>query len=259
MKNVCKGGNWGKMGFLTKPLTYFSYLKSILHEINLKGINIDLIHVILMDSDTFWSVSHSKKVWNKYDCARGNKNIVISTEMSCWMGRYCNAADLKRWYNDPKQIPSYSPFANSGIIMGRLSDVSKMLEYVIVNNQSYWTHYGKKYKFDDQYAIADYAILVNPTEVALDYHQQISASFSVHASPIPPDDGWPFVCKNRTGELSISCPIYSNLVNKFGHYRLNSSSCLIYRHTSSDMPFREELNSLAPDPLIWHGNGLILD
>lgn len=251
MSNVCKGENWGKYGFLTKPLIYLSNLNRMMRE---TPVYSDL-HVILMDSDTFWSVNDIKKVWNKYDCARGEKNLLISTEMSCWIGRYCNATDLLRWYSNPKVTPSYSPFANSGIIMGGVKEVANMLEYVITNNHSYWTHYGRKYKFDDQYAIADYAIKVRPDLVALDYHQQVSASFSIHASPIPMDEGWPFVCKNRTGELSPSCPIFTNLVNKHGHFQMDKITCLIYRSTKGDMPYKEELETLAPDPLMWHGNG----
>jgi endogenous inhibitor of DNA gyrase (YacG/DUF329 family) len=178
MKNVCKGENWGKYGFLTKPLIYLDYIKSLQ-----KLPNSHLFHIILMDSDTFWSAEFPEKVWNKYDCARAGKSVVISTEMSCWVGRYCQQADLDRWYKDIDKVPSYSPFVNSGVVMGQISSVAKMLDYVVVNNQSYFTTYVK-HKFDDQYAIADYGINVAPSEVALDYHQQISASASIHAPGI---------------------------------------------------------------------------
>ena len=175
MKNVCKGENWGKYGFLTKPLIYLEYIKSLM-----ANPNSQLYHIILMDSDTFWSAQSLKQMWNKYDCARQGKNIVISTEMSCWVGRYCQQPDLDRWYSNILAVPSYSPFVNSGVVMGQLHSVARMLEYVIANNQSYFTTYVK-HKFDDQYAIADYGINVAPKEVALDYHQQISASASIHA------------------------------------------------------------------------------
>jgi len=175
MKNVCKGENWGKYGFLTKPLIYLEYIKSL---ISLP--NSEQYHVVLMDSDTFWSTQTAQTVWNKYDCARQGKNVVISTEMSCWVGRYCQQADLDRWYKSLDPVPSYSPFVNSGVVMGELRSVAKMLDFVIKNNQSYFTTYVK-HKFDDQYAIADYGINVAPDEVALDYRQQISASASVHA------------------------------------------------------------------------------
>jgi hypothetical protein len=176
MVNVCKGENWGKLGFLTKPLLYLRYIQSLIQLYP----NDDLSHIILMDSDTFWSAATVNKIWNKYDCARGSKNMVLSTEMSCWIGRYCTPEDITRWYNNTKSTPSFSPYANSGVIMGDLRTVARMLDYVVVHNASYFITYTK-HKFDDQFAIADYAINVAPQDVALDYRQQMSASCSIHA------------------------------------------------------------------------------
>ena len=51
-----------------------------------------------MDSDTFWSANDMHTIWDKFDCSRGNKEVVLSTEMSCWVGRYCTLEDLHRWY-----------------------------------------------------------------------------------------------------------------------------------------------------------------
>mmetsp|Transcript_21946 Transcript_21946/g.36750 ORF Transcript_21946/g.36750 Transcript_21946/m.36750 type:complete len:377 (+) Transcript_21946:48-1178(+) len=249
MTNVCSGQNWGKYGFLTKPLIYLDYINQ------LKTLpNSHLVHIILMDSDTFFSVMHPQKIWNKYDCARGGKDVVLSTEMSCWVGRYCDKTDLDRWYNNSQATPSYSPFANSGVVMGSLAGVGKMLEFVVKNNQSYFTTY-KKLKFDDQYAIADYGISVNPAEVSLDYHQQISASASIHAPGDPPDTGWPFVCLNHSGQFDMSCHIWNNLLRRQGHFRTNLKTCLVERYTHEKMALHQEMMSLAPDPLIWHGNG----
>lgn len=71
----------------------------------------------------------------------------------------------------------------------------------------------------------------------------------------PPDEGWPFVCRNKSDGFDMSCHIYTNLVRKQGHFRLNPETCLVERHTSPTMVLSEELQTLAPDPLIWHGNG----
>jgi hypothetical protein len=87
MKNVCKGGNWGALGFLTKPLTYLAHIRKILSETN--PTDVPLLHIILMDSDTFFAVNTMSEVWRHYDCARNGMSAVMSTEMSCWMGRYC--------------------------------------------------------------------------------------------------------------------------------------------------------------------------
>lgn len=250
MVNVCKGENWGKHGFLTKPLLYVEFLKRLL-----ANSNAHRAHAILMDSDTFWSVNSIQDIWRNYDCARGNKTLVVSTEMSCWVGRYCTQADIDRWYSNPQASDSFSPFANSGVVMGQIHDIVRMLEYVIVNNRSYYTTYGKKYKFDDQYAIADYAINIAPYTTALDYHQLISASCSIHAPGDPPDEGWPFLCKNRNGTFSFSCHIYNSLLRRQGHFVLDKFNCLVHRKVWEGMPLKFELETLAMSPLIWHGNG----
>lgn len=246
MVNVCRGENWGKLGFLTKPLKYLSFLKDI------SKLN---SHAILMDSDTYWGATSIEHIWKNYDLARSGKNLVVSTEMSCWVGRYCVQSDLDRWYHSPASIPSFSPFVNSGVLMGRVDNLIKMLEFVVANNKSYFTTYGNKHKFDDQLAIADYALKVLPEEVAVDYHQLISASCSIHAPSDPPEEGWPFVCKNRNGSFSFSCNIYNNLLRRQGHFFVNSSNCLVQRNVVETMSLSTELNTLSTTPIIWHGNG----
>ena len=61
--------------------------------------------------------------------------------------------------------PSYSPFANSGAVMGEVTKLQHMLDYIVKNNNSYFITYHK-HKFDDQYAMADYAIKIAPWEVS---------------------------------------------------------------------------------------------
>ena len=253
MRNVCTGRNWGANGFLTKPLLYLEFLKSLPKK-NARG---GLVYVILMDSDTFWSTNSVQEIWRKFDCARGTKDMVLSTEMSCWVGRYCTESDLKRWYNNKtiEASPSYSPFANSGVVMGLATKVARMLEYVVANNQSYFITYHK-HKFDDQYAIADYAINVRPEDVALDYNQQLLASFSIHCDGDPHEDGWPFVCKKTDGTLSNSCPNWTVLLQRLGHFYVNTETCHVERKYWPNMPISEQLHTLAPDPVIWHGNGV---
>lgn len=138
--------------------------------------------------------------------------------------------------------------------MGEKKGVEDMLDFVVKNNQSYYTTYVK-HKFDDQFAIADYSIKVNPSEVALDYHQQFAASCSIHTVGDKPDEGWPFVCKGRDSKLNLSCQDWTKKLIRFGHFKLNETSCLPYRNIYPALPEREEIESLATDPVIWHGNG----
>jgi hypothetical protein len=250
MENACKGLNWGAHGFLTKPLSYLNYIKRILSQ----SPHPHLVNVILMDSDTFWAVDDVNTIWNKFDCARGKKDVVLSTEMSCWVGRFCTAEDLQRWYSNVQDTPSFSPFANSGVVIGSAVKIQKMLEHVIAHNKSYYIKY-KKFKFDDQYAIADYAISVAPQDIALDYHQQLLASFSINAPTDPYEDGWPFVCKFRNGTVCTSCVVWTKKMSRVGHFHMMEDRCLLRRKLWDDMPLKEEMETLAVDPIIWHGNG----
>lgn len=249
MINVCYDKSWQAHGFLTKPILYKKFML---------GLPADS-YVILMDSDTFWSAENLKSIWHKFDCARGNKEVVLSTEMQCWVGRYCTAADLERWYKNLADTPSYSPFANSGIVMGRTDLVIDMLKYVIQHNKEYFTEKpGNKYKFDDQYAIADYAISIKPELVALDYHQQLLASFSVHAPQTGPhfDPNWGFVCKRKNGTFSMNCPDYTMRLNRQGFFHLDPDTCHLTRRIKPYTDLGDYVETLSPSPVIWHGNGV---
>jgi hypothetical protein len=145
-----------KFGFLTTPFLYLHFLKELLAQAN----NLPLIHMILMDSDTFWAVDDIKRKWNKYACARGEKNIVLSAEISCWVEKYCSYEDIQRWYRNLASTPSYSPFANSGIVMGHIVSFHRMLEYIVIHNESYQLMSHKRRKFDDQYVSHDTTVSV---------------------------------------------------------------------------------------------------
>lgn len=170
MINVCRGQRWE--GFITKPVLYLEYIKEILKKTEKNKQS--LIHVLLMDSDTLFGTTDVETIWYKYDCVRQNKEIVVSTEMSCWMGRYCTDDDLSKWYKNIEITSGYSPFLNSGAAMGAALSFQIMLNYIIQNNQTFMVNKRNNpilMKFDDQYAFADYSLRIAPEQVALDYHQ----------------------------------------------------------------------------------------
>ena len=171
MTNVCYGfKDYSRYGLLTKPLLFNSYIKEFL----LSRPKSELVHAIVMDSDTYWTVSDINDIWTVYDCVRGAKNIIVSSEPICWMGRYCNEDDIKKWFTNISYTPSYSTFVNSGVVMGRAVDLSEMFQYVISNNKSYYRDTGWKMKFDDQIGISDYSYAIAPEKVSIDYHQRLS-------------------------------------------------------------------------------------
>ena len=244
MINVCRGLDWGLHGFLTKPILYNKFISSLPSD----------AYVILMDSDTFWSANDISLIWNRFDCARNTKQVVVSTEMSCWIGRYCTQEDINRWYKDISNTPSYSPFLNSGVIMGQIKYVNEMLTHVITFNQSYFITY-KKHKFDDQYAIANYAINIDPSHIALDYHQQLAASCSIHTVTSVPDIGWPFACKARNGTIYPHCYDLTTRIARSGYFRIHDYNCIAHRVITLKTPEYTELETIATEPVIWHGNG----
>mmetsp|Transcript_24797 Transcript_24797/g.25018 ORF Transcript_24797/g.25018 Transcript_24797/m.25018 type:complete len:364 (+) Transcript_24797:55-1146(+) len=250
MKNVCSGVDWGKFGFLTKPMRYYEYMQKTLRESN----DVNNEYFLLMDSDTFWSSLDINHIWRNFDCARGNKTVVAATEMQCWIGRYCSASDVETYYNNSGVTSSYSMFLNSGVIIGQALKLSKMLHHIISNNQSYYITF-KKHKFDDQFAFAHYALKIAPEDIALDYHQYISASFSTHTAMYPPSENHPFVCKSmKTTNISFSCMDSTMQVARKGGFALNSSTCLLKRELR-EMPLVPVISQLSPQPVLWHGNG----
>lgn len=207
-----------------------------------------------MDSDTFWNIPSLNSLWEKYDCIRKNKNIVIATEPACWIGKHCNETFTKTYYNDIEtSSSSYSIFVNSGLLMGKATAVEELLTSNLVNNVTYHLNYNGKWKYDDQFAYTDYAKKIAPQEVALDYHQQLFSNFITLK-----DQGWDFVCKNSSSKISFC----GNSVGKFVHagmYTLDESTCLLYRKSESKLdrfPFNYILKTLSPNPAIWHGNGV---
>ena len=168
--NVCRDKPW--RGFITKPVTYLNYIEEILGKTEKDKQS--LVHVLLMDSDTLFGITDKETIWYKYDCVRNNKDIVVSTEMSCWIGRYCTDDDIAKWYNNIDKTPGFSPFLNSGAAMGSALSFEIMLKYIIQHNKTFTVPKRNDptlMKFDDQYAFADYSLRIAPERVALDFHQ----------------------------------------------------------------------------------------
>lgn len=275
-KNVCYGKDWN--GFITKPKTYIDYMSNIISDYNNVN-NSKNYYAILMDSDTMFSgISSVKQIWDKYDCIlqkqlQENKfrDIVMSTETSCWVGQYCTTQNITDFYNKTviENTPSYSPFANSGIIMGSMNALIEMLNYVVENNLNYYLykpHQNYKYLFDDQFAYAHYCAKIKPNLCMLDYHQSLAASISVTWEDKIPDTTttWPFVCRLlNSNDIYYHCPDVTHKIHRLGYLYIDMNICAIVRewrpHNSTNVPenflYKAQLQSLDPYPAIYHGNG----
>ena len=76
-------------GFIVKPREYVQYMTKEYKKLQQESAgNGDRLHAILMDSDTLFSgISSVSQLWNKYDCIRQGKDLVLATETSCWVGK----------------------------------------------------------------------------------------------------------------------------------------------------------------------------
>lgn len=259
MVNPCRGADWKELGVLVKPMYYLQMLESYQQRYSAQTLN--QLYFLLTDSDTFWSARNLDHIWRNFDCARNGKHLLISSEMSCWVGKFCSREDIQRWYGDTSRFPTISPFLNSGVMMGRVDKLIAMFQHILTHNDSYYVTKGKrKLYFEDQFATTNYAMLVAPNEVALDYHQYISASL-FYAKPEPPED-YPkrdfkmqFICMDLNRTVSYHCHNYEQVLFGEGHFALNEK-CYPRRVITETMSVKEELRGLASDPVIWHSNGL---
>ena len=256
--NVCANLNWKKLGFLTKPLKYLNYAKEVLKDT--EGTDIDAT-IIFSDSDTFWNVGSVDQIFQKYDCIRHGKELVMATESTCWVGRYCTEEDMKRFYSGVS-APSYSAFVNSGLLIGsplRLYDMFS--EIVERNGSAFIPKYKGTMKYDDQMAFVQYYDRHRDI-VALDYHQHLFGSI-VTSHKSERTHTIPFVCVKQDSPpaediYDFNCDDMTSKAQRLGSLRLNPSTCLYVRHAEalkSDPRLYEAYRTLAGDPVIWHGNG----
>lgn len=270
MDNACAQTQWG--GFLTKPIKYREYVAKILAQYQAQGLDPDASAVVMLtDSDTIWSVRDVGTVFRKYDCVRKGRSLVMATETSCWVGRYCLKEDIDMFYSK-LQSTSFSSFMNSGLVIGAPTAVMSLLEDIIVNNATYRVpKYMGTLKYDDQFAFAHY-MRKHPEAVALDYHQELFGAFSI-AAVTPRNHTVPFVCEvdeapgsGMGGAFHYNCDETTPRVIKHGVYTFDENTCTIVRDasrmkdiTATSLPIDKAANkvvaTLASDPIIWHGNG----
>lgn len=260
MKILGENVNWKEFEFLTKPMYYLDFVKNAISNELKSGRDPLNSYCVLVDSDTFWSLSDPAVLWHRFDCARNNKQIVVSSESNCWIGRYCTKEDVSYLYSDIK-VKGYNMFINSGAIMGRLEEISLMLSNVTTSQHLYHIFNGKKTKFDDQYAIALYA-KDNRNVVEIDYHQVLFGNYPlIRGSEEGAEKHNPFVCKNDSSVDSPvvdTCRNYVHQIAQYSVYKFDYETCRVTRHTDK-IPqhslLRDVVATVSSDPCLWHGNG----
>ena len=231
---------------------YNRLLKTLQDITNMHTGDITRVHVTFTDADTFWSDPTIDMVWAKYDRARGPRQLVVSSEMNCWVGFTCNEEVMTKFYSNIATTPSHSPFLNSGFIMGSASSVLTMATYLVKHSDTWQP-------FDDQHALVDYTFRLQPEEVALDYHQSLCGSFLVISDPqlaaAHTVNETFYVCKGLDGKVKEGCVEWYYENNIDGYYHIDHATCTLQKRIQKNMSVYSTLHTLAPDPLIWHGNG----
>jgi hypothetical protein len=279
VKNACAGMHW--KGFQTKLQAYATFVQKAP----------PTSHALVIDADTFFNKiteDFLSSIFSVYDCVRGQKDIVVSSEMNCWIGRYCNKDDIDHLYLNHLQsqnFSSFSPFVNSGVIIGSVKALAKMFAYA-TSPESLQKFRGLTRKYDDQWAITEYTTIIAPQAVALDFHQRLAGTFSIH-TPFSLHDkdsyqgnNMPFVCSAKTkakanaktraaakvncpssSMVSYHCADRSKIVMRSFFFRFNESTCHLYRSTNESRLVKvrpylaRALDNFASSPMIYHGAG----
>jgi hypothetical protein len=238
--------------FLTKPTNYLKHVDEAIQEEKRLGRNIDDAHVILVDSDTLFSNPNIDDIWQRYDCARQGKSLVVASEPCCWLGRYCSESDINTWYKSTPE--AYSVFVNSGAIMGTLSTVRDMLINVTTNSDLYFIETHKGVQFDDQYAVAAYA-MERPSIAALDIHQSLFGTYQLF-DPLSTGTTSPYVCRQSDGPTTNYNYHCNDITNQEKIVYIDDK-CAVRRVAGGTryQSITNVLKTLAPDPILWHGNG----
>ena len=253
--NACLNKNWN--GFDSKVRLYLSYLRKVARSKR----SMKHQYALFTDSDTFWSVDSLDNLWSSFDCARDGKPALISSESNCYVGVACTKEILQIFYNRTDRFPTYSPFINAGVIMGRIDVLIKMFKYVLNNQSSYLVKnhgvslqnasFPQDYHFDDQYAITDYVTRIAPQDFAVDYHQQLSAGF-LFLSSIRKG---PSVCVFRDGSMHKQCNIVTRELEAEHTFHFDERTCRVTRQVHGNMTFYPEMEGLSLNPVLGHGNG----
>lgn len=266
VKMIHVGSQWETRSaskFLAKPTKYLQTLRAAKkREIEEEKKDPKDVFVMLLDSDIFWSNPTVEEVFQKYECIREGRDLVVSTELNCWLGRFCNKKDVQQLYHTTPN--AYSVFVNSGAMMGTIESVEDLLVNITKSKEMYFIEnsVGRR-KYDDQFAVSVYA-LERPSSVALDVHQRLFATYTMLDHRTNASDkknkNWPFVCRNsdkEDGEILMKCADRTTRSFKSGSIFFDENTCAVRRSAKKAKGYSifPVADTLDDNPVLWHGNG----
>ena len=275
--NICVGKKWS--GFKMKPQQYAEYALSVSRNRRADGCEAVLIFIdgdVIINNEI--DVEEMQKRWISF-----GTDVVISTEMSCWMGFICLEKDVKRFYKkqmekdqlEPDQA-SPSPFVNSGAFMGKATALADIFS----TSPNY-----PEFDLDDQKLVTEW--LLGDWSIATDTTQKIFGS-TLYAQPFtspflnrsvcpsPPIGVANFSCMSIPGSRFVAQQCCSNAdidkktqLHMFPIVEHGPHACAIIRHSGMHEGVRRKDAAMAPPeqfwatsfsrletrPLFWHGNG----
>ncbi len=258
--NVCENREW--LGFGWKLREFFKYAMYLHYS---SPLLCETILLFLDGYDTLINYGITSieidRRWRKLQT-----DVLISTEMTCWVGRPCNDEDIQSLYSSEKTTPS--PFANSAF----MGEVSAIVKIFLSNATLNW---GDLKNFslsnltndmNDQLIISVLGsglLSIPDVIIRRDERQAIfgSTAYSQYseASCDSVDRGW-LVCHDMiTNTTHRGCcnslsTMYAqrslfHLINRGPHM------CDIIRNPSKTSVFSYPFSFLEARPLVWHGNG----
>ena len=237
--------------FLTKPKNYLNHVKEAMEIEKRSGRNVENAYAMIVDSDTLFSNPTANDIWQRFECVRQGKDLVVATETNCWLGRYCLPDDVNQWYRDTPA--AYSVFVNSGAMMGTLQAVRDLLVNVTVSSSQYFIdgHNGQR-KYDDQFAVTVYAMERTESTV-LDIRQALFGTYQIF-NPQSEGGSWPFVCRRDDSAVTAynyNCKDLTSLATSDGVIYMDDT-CAIRRmaNNTKDRVIYRIVDSLAPDPIL---------
>ena len=73
--------------FLAKPTHYYKQVNAAIFNEQTAGRKIENAYGMLLDSDIFWSDPTLNELFQRYECTRNGRDLVVSTELNCWLGK----------------------------------------------------------------------------------------------------------------------------------------------------------------------------
>ena len=269
VQNVCEGLDWG--GTIMKPRQVIEYMETLLAA----GAMPDDLIMFVDGADALFNLGSTQELVAAYKTAAAEKPILVSTELTCWVGDFCSISTASLLYPLDRLGPTRSNYVNAGAFMGPIQDLMQYLHAVVIYYDQERAARGGY--MDDQMAFAHLATSYEWRQsVALDTTWQVFGSLLV-AKPqndttpkLPmyyPRPGYKFTCTAPGSDPVSTAATQSEFRHVKGCYQvdmptkqflsIDQDTCSVYYNVTAEYAagFAGPLQGLNKQPLVLHANG----